>query len=192
MPSKGAPIRTSYSKVAFSGSGGKEGNTALSKYSSKRDSLEGIICDSQKSINKNLEARARIALKYIHPGAYYGLLAAEKLYKHREIIFETIENVAEIWSEDTSISEKLVDTAGEIVKGGAEVAKDELKERLIGYVASEFSEEVVNRLEDEKIIDTIANEIPLESHKDRFKDLLRDTIEKQMESSLESVAGDLI
>ena len=193
MAYKGSPKgRTSHSSAAFKGSGGLQGNTTLGKFNSndKESELEKIISNSRTSINETLEARAKVALKYLHPSAYFGLLVAEFLYRHRERIYKTIDTVVDIWSEDSDTSEKIIETAGEIVKTSVDIAKKEVKDKVVEYVASKFSESVVNQLDDAGVIDGVSNEVLLRGHKERFKALLEDTIEKQTRKVIESVVGD--
>lgn len=189
MPSKGGSgFRTSHSSLAYAGSGGISGNTLLKKYSSPRaNNLENIVSNSYNSIDEKLEERAKTALKYFAPGLYQGLAFIEFLYKHRNVIIRTIDNVAQIWSDGTSpVSEKIFSTVGEVAHGGVDIARKELKDNWKSYVASAFSQEAVKLIEERNIIDTVANEIDLPGHKERFKDLLEDTIEKQTEEVLQS------
>jgi hypothetical protein len=179
--------------VAFPGSAGRESNTRLTKFSSyKNTSLESIIRNSRHNINEKLEARAKIALKYIHPGAYYGLLAAEFLYKHRDEIFKTIKDVADIWSKDTPVSDKIASTAGRVLEAGVDVAKDELKEKAVSIIASKFSEAAVETIDQYGVIETVSQEVGLSDHKERFKELLQDTIKQQASDVLKNMLGDKI
>lgn len=153
--------------------------------------LEDVVRDSYKSINTNLESRAKTALKILAPGVYESLLIAEFLYKHRETILNTIENVVGIWSDDaTPVSDKVIATAGEVIEGGAEIAKEELKDGAAGYIASKFAEVAVDEIEETGAIDTVAKAVSLPQHKERFKELLQGTIEQQVDSTLERTVGD--
>ena len=151
--------------------------------------LEQIIHKSRKSIIKHREAHARAALKYLYPEAYSGLLLAEFLYKHKEVIYKTIEDIDEIWSDDSSISEKIVETGATIIKSGAEITKKELKEKVIDYISSKFAEAATDKIDRNKIIEKVSGEVGLEDHADRFKDLLKNTIQEQTADTIESIFG---
>ena len=187
--------RRSPSYVASSsGSGGGSSGavTTLNKYKKpKSDRLEDIVSDSSKSIIKHRQAIAKISLKFLYPEGYYGLLLAKTLYKHRERIYKTIDDVVTIWSEDGPISEKIVKSGMKIVGVGADILKKEIKEKFISYVSSRFSEAVVEKIDEKGIIEKVANEVNLENHSDRFRDLLKDTIEKQTTDTLEELIGDV-
>ncbi|MBM3234422.1 hypothetical protein FJZ19_05005 [Candidatus Pacearchaeota archaeon] len=163
----------------------------ISKFSKpKNQTLEEIVSDSYKPINKKLQERARVLLKYFMPGLYHGLLLAEFLYRHKEVIINTIQKVANIWSDNQSpVSKKILSTAGEVLEGGLKIAKKELTENAISYIASTFAEESVNIIDKTGVIDTVSKEVKLENQKERFKDLLKDTIEKQVENVLKSDGG---
>ncbi len=181
--------RVSHSTTAFRGSGGVSGDSKLIKYTSpKTQRLEDIVSNSYGSIENKLKERAKITLKYFMPELYHGLLIAKFLYKHRRVIIQTIENVAQIWSEGTTpVSDRVITTTIEIIKGGVDIAKVELKERIVSYIASEFSKEAVILLEKKGVVDTVAKVVTLEDHKDRFSSLLEDTIEQQTKKMLESI-----
>jgi hypothetical protein len=183
--------RTSAAHVAFGGSG-SGANTSLSKFEKPKSSrLEDIVANSSDTIIKHREAIAKTSLKFLYPEGYYGYLLAKTLYKHKDRIYRTIDDVARIWSEEGSISEKIVKSGTEILKTGAHIAKEEIKEKFVRYVSSRFSEAVVNKLDDSGVIDKVAHEVKLDNHAERFKDLLEDTIEKQTADTLEELIGDM-
>lgn len=190
MSSKGSSsYKLDYVSRAYGSSGRFSNNTILNKYlPHKENTLEEIVTSHYKKIDEKLEIRARTLLKYFTPGLYHGLLFAEFLYRHKEVIVKTIANVAQIWSKgDTPVSEKVITTLEEIVKGGTDIAKKELRDNMISYVSSEFAEEAVGILEEKGIVNTVVQEVKLENHKERFKDLLNDTIEQQTEGVLTSL-----
>jgi len=153
--------------------------------------LESIVNESYKNIDKTLEARAKTTLKYLAPGVYQGLILLEFLYKRRGVIMKTIDTVAGIWSDDsTPVSDKVLSTAGEVVKVGAEIVKDEFKEKGVSYIAGAFADQATEAIDQTGAIDTVSNAVGLSDHKDRFKDLLEDTIEKQTELVLKKAMGD--
>lgn len=131
-------------------------------------------------------------MSIVAPGLYQGLQIFEFLYKHSGTIVKTIENVVDIWSDDSApVTDKIVGTAGEVLQGGYEIAKDEFKDKGVGIIASAFAETATNAIENTGAINTVSEAVGLENHSGRFKDLLEDTIEKQTTNVLNNIIGEL-
>ena len=180
----GKKRRTSSGSSGGSGSGG--GGIGSAEQETKRKEVQTKLTDyiSQQGVDK-----IRSIVTVFDPTLGTIVKVAQFVYENREELAEAYTEISNTWSSDSSLEEKISETAYTVVGTTTTIVKKKGLSYVVSLAARELSDAAVETVDKTGVFDKIDTALKIPNAGDRFKDLLKNTIEKETENTLGKVVG---